>query len=191
MKVLQHLGLVVGEDDGFVLRYNGEMFRRWYRLYGAIGESSQHDLEIYEKLKGINQTLADKYLSAWRTYNKQDLPNYSGVLAEMRGVLENLVDSFASKAVVQAQPGFKLDTGQSQATLRQQIEFMVRQKSGRESAKQTVLEFNLFDIEGNLLAQLTTKAHRTTSGMVHDTATREQAAKALRQWDSILFQLLG
>lgn len=190
MKVLQHLGLAVAEDDGFAFRYNGEMFRRWYRVYGVIGERNQHDLEIYEKLKGINQTFADKYLSAWRIY-EQEMPNYSGVLAEMRGVLENLVDRFASKAHVQAQPGFKLEAGQTQASLRQQIEFMVRQKSGKEIAKQTVHDFNLFNIDsGNLLAQLAAQAHRTSSGMVHTTATREQAAKALRQWDSILAQLL-
>lgn len=190
LKILQYLGLASKEDDGFAFRYRGEMFRRWYRLFGEIFEANQHDLEIYNRLQKIDDNLAGKYVSAWCIY-QQEMPNYSGVLAEMRGVLENLVDRFASKAHVQTQPGFRMESGQTQASLRQQIEFMVRQKSGKEIAKQTVHDFNLLDVDSNnLLAQLAAQAHRTSSGMVHTTATREQAATALRQWDSILAQLL-
>jgi len=31
LEILQHVGLVTAEDDGFAFRYIGEMFRRWYR----------------------------------------------------------------------------------------------------------------------------------------------------------------
>jgi hypothetical protein len=31
LEILQHVGLVAADDDGFAFRYTGEMFRRWYR----------------------------------------------------------------------------------------------------------------------------------------------------------------
>lgn len=31
LEILQHVGIVAAEDDGFAFRYTGEMFRRWYR----------------------------------------------------------------------------------------------------------------------------------------------------------------
>lgn len=31
LEILQHVGLVAGQDEGYAFRYAGEMFRRWYR----------------------------------------------------------------------------------------------------------------------------------------------------------------
>lgn len=45
LEILQHVGLVASEDDGFAFRYNGEMFRRWYRDYVILSQASQRDSE--------------------------------------------------------------------------------------------------------------------------------------------------
>ena len=189
LEILQHVGLVVSEEDGFSFRYAGEMFRRWYRLYGTLSEAPQQDPELYARLSQIGPALGDKYLSAWQIY-QSDIPNYSGALVEMRGVLEYLVDRFAPSKEVQVEPGFKYETDRQEPTLRQRIRYMIRQRYGADRTREIVSDYNLLEIAGDQLAGLTTMAHRTTSGMAHDTATREMAYKALKQWDSILVQLV-
>ena len=189
LEILQHVGLVISEEDDFSFRYAGEMFRRWYRVYGTLSEAPQHDPELYARLSQIGPGLGDKYLSAWRIY-QSDIPNYSGALVEMRGVLEYLVDRFAPSKVVQAETGFKFETDRQEPTLRQRIRYMMRQHYGADRTKEIVSDYNLLEIASDQLAGLTTMAHRTTSGMAHDTATREMAYRALKQWDSILVQLI-
>ncbi len=39
LEILQHVGLVAAEDDGFAFRYTGEIFRHWYRDYVAFARS--------------------------------------------------------------------------------------------------------------------------------------------------------
>jgi len=189
LEILQHIGLAAAEEDGFAFRYSGEMFRHWYRVYGTLAEAPQHDPQLYERLAIIGPELANKYLSAWRIY-QNDIPNYSGVLVELRGVLEYLVDRYAPNDHVQAMPGFKLETDRQEPTLRQRIRYLARQLYDAERTKEITSDYNLLEIACEQLTQLATMAHRSASGMVHEQATREMAYKALKQWDSILAQLV-
>lgn len=196
LEILLHVGLITSEDDGFAFRNSSQMFHRWYHVFGTLTEAPQHDPGLHLRLDSINHDLAGKYLASWRIY-QSDLPNYSGVLVELRGVLEMLVDIYAPDAVVKNQPGFALETGQSKPTMRQRIRYMARQSYGGEMTKQIVSDFNILEVNIEQLTQLTqhladlgTMAHRSASGMAHDTATREMAYRALKQWDGLLAQLL-
>ena len=189
LEVLQHVGIIASEDDGFQLRFAGEMFRRWYRLNGSLLEDSKHDLEVHRRLQTVNPNLAGKYLSAWRIY-EEHLPNYSGVLVELRGVLELLVDNRAPREQVIASSWFKPEPGNTEPTLRQRIRYMALRQYDNERSKELIHDYNLLETQCDQLAQLATKAARTASGMVHDFASREQAYRALKQWDGILIQLL-
>lgn len=133
--------------------------------------------------------MADKYLSAWKIY-QSDVPNYSGVLVELRGVLEYLVDIYAPDDHVKSESGFKFEADRQEPTLRQRIRYLARQLYNSERTKEVVSDYNLFEITCEQLARLATMAHRSASSMAHDTATREMAYRALKQWDSILAQLL-
>lgn len=189
LEILQHVGLSVAEADETRYRYAGEMFRRWFRIYGTMTEAPLHDTELSARLGNISPNLAAKYLSAWKIY-QSDLPNYSGVLVELRGVLESLLDRYAPNSVVQNEPNFKFETDRKEPTLRQRLRHMARQQYDAERAKEIVSDYNLFEINSEALSRLATMAHRTASGMAHDTATREMAFRALKQWDSILAQLI-
>lgn len=190
LEILQHVGLVAAEEEGFAFRYSSEMFRRWYRVYGTLSESPLHDPELYARFARISPEIAAKYLSAWKIYQR-DIPNYSGVLVELRGILEDLADTYAPNDQVQSETGFKLETGRQEPTLRQRVRYMARKLYDVEQTKEVVSDFNLWEISCEQIAQVATMAHRSASGMAHDTATREMAYRALKQWDGILAQLVS
>lgn len=190
LEILQHVGLAIGDDEGLSYRYCGEMFRRWYRAHGSLDQDAQHDPRICALLRTIADPLADKYVSAWGIF-QSNLPNYSGVLVELRGVLEYLADLKAPDDVVQSEPDFRLETGHTKPTLRQRLRYMARQLySSADLVKEIVSNYNLLEITCEQLAQTLTIAHRTASGMAHHIATRDMAYRALKQWDGLLAQLL-
>lgn len=190
LEILQHVGIVAEMDDGYSYHYAGEMFRNWYRQYARISENSQHDTELYRRLVSVEPLIAGKYLSAWKSYH-QAMPNYSGVVAELRGVLELLLDKYAPVQALLTDPVFKLDNGKTEPTLRQRVRYMaLKQYSDKDRAREIYQDYNLLDNFSEQIAQVATNASRTASGGVHRFVTRKQAYSALKQWDSILLQLL-
>lgn len=189
LEILQHVGLVVLEDDGFAVRYSGEMFRRWYRAYGTLSDSPMHDPELQARLMAVGSELADKYVSAWKIY-QAELPNYSGAIGEMRDTLTLLLDKVASEEAVSAQASFKLEAGQHRPTRRQRVRFIARQQHGNEHSKEISSDLDLLETSCDQVAAMVTRAYRGASGLTHTVATREMAYRALKQWDGILAQLV-
>lgn len=193
LEILQHVGLANSGNEGFDFRYAGEMFHRWYKKFGILSEQPQHDLEIYTRLNHVDKIAADKYLSAWKIY-QQEIPNYSGVLVEVRGILEIILSIFAPKNIVQCEVGFKPESDRSIVTLRQQVRYLARRLYGSDRVKEIVSDYNLLEIaeqQVENLADAATRAHRGASAMAHETATRDIAYRALKQWDGLLAQLLA
>jgi hypothetical protein len=189
LEVLQHIGLAEAEDDGFAFRYTGEMFRRWYRIYGTLAETPQHDPMLYERLSAVQPRLADKYLSAWQIY-QTDLPNYSGAVSEIRDTFTLLLDEIAPEDQVMAAANFRLEPNRERPTRRQRLRYAARQRYSRERTQEITSDFDLLETTCDQLAQLASGAYRSASGMAHTTATRERAYRTLKQWDSILAQLV-
>jgi len=189
LEILQHVGLVAAEEDGFAFRYSGEMFRRWYRIYGTLAESPKHDPELHARLAKVSTDLADKYLSAWRIY-QADLPNYSGAVSEIRDTLTLLLEKIAPDDQVSAQPDFRIEAGQQKPTRRQRVRYVARQRYGSEQLREITSDFDLLETTCDQLAQLVTHAYGGASALTHTTSTREKAYRVLKQWDSILAQLL-
>lgn len=189
LEILQHVGLAIAEEDGFAFRYSGEMFRRWYRVYGTLAEAPRHDPEIHARLAKLGSDLADKYLSAWGIY-QADLPNYSGAVGEMRDTLTLLLHALAPDELVMTESGFNLESGQSRPTRRQRVRYAARQRHNTERTKEITSDFDLLETSLDQLAQIVSGAYGGASGLTHTTATRERAYRALKQWESILAQLL-
>lgn len=191
LEILQHLGLVAADEDELAFRYSGEMFRRWYRVYGRLEESPMHDPELYNRLANIGDHVADKYLSAWRIYQQADLPNYSGAVAEMRDVLTLLLDVLAPEEEVSAEPNFRYEAGETKPTRRQRVRYAARQRyNNKARVNEITSDYELLETECERIAQAAVNVYRTSSGLTHTTATREMAYRALKQWESILVQLL-
>jgi len=189
VEILLHVGLISAEDDGFAFRYRGEMFRRWYRVYGALAQSPTHDPEIYIRLARLDSDLADKYLSAWMIY-QSDLPNYSGAVGEMRDTLTLLLERVAPDNEVQAEAGFRVESGQSRPTRRQRVRYATRRIYNHDRSREIICDFDLLETDCDQLAQIVVGAYGGASGLTHTTATRERAFRALKQWDNILAQLV-
>lgn len=189
IEILQHIGLIAADEDELVFCYSGEMFRRWYRRDGILAESAKHDLEIHSRLSKFDSQLADKYLTAWQIYQAH-LANYSGAVGEIRDVLTLLLNKIAPHKEVMAQPGFKLAANTDKPTRRQRVRYAVRQRYSKGNAKEIVSNFDLLETACEQLASIVTKAYGGASGLTHTTATREQVYRALKQWDSILANLV-
>jgi hypothetical protein len=157
--------------------------------YGTLAEAPQHDPELYDRLGKTGSELAAKYLSAWSIY-QVDLPNYSGAVGEMRDTLTLLLDKIAPNDQVSTQPDFRLEPGQKRPTRRQRVRYAARQYYSAEHIKEITSDFDLLELACDQLAQLATRAFRVSSGMTHMTATRDMAYRVLKQWDSILAQLV-
>jgi hypothetical protein len=169
------------------------MFYKWYLEYGTLDKEPQFDHLLLEKMNAVDpelgKILGDKYISAWRIFQSSP-PNYSGTLVELRGILEMLLDKFAPKNIVAKEPGFQPESGKQEASLRQQLRYYIKKKyNNNEITKELVNEYNLLEIQEQL-ANVSTIAHRTASSLAHETATKDQAYQAIKQWESIFYRLL-
>jgi len=193
VEILLHVGIIKEEDDGFTYRVNGQMFHKWYLEYGILDQEPQYDHFLLERLNSVDPDLGtilgDKYISAWKIFQSSP-PNYSGTLVELRGILEMLLDKFAPKSIVAKEPDFKPESGKQEASLRQQLRYYIKKKyKNNETTKELVNEYNLLELQEQL-ANISTKAHRTASSLAHETATKDQAYQAIKQWESIFYRLL-
>lgn len=193
LDILQHVGLVVSEDDGFAFRYAGEMFRRWYRLYGRdllngqeLAIHSWHDPLLYKRLGQLGDQLADRYITAWKIH-EIDLPNYSGGVEEMRGVLTLLLDVLAPEEQVKQSPSFQYESNSNKPTRRQRVRYILRNRYSQEKTKRVSEEVELFNEKW---ARFVNEAYGGVSGKVHTVATKADLYAGLKQFESILVQLL-
>ena len=188
VELLQHVGLVEKRDDGLSFCCIGDMFRKWYARYGVLDDAprrdSLHDSELYARLVEIRKELGDKYLSAWRIY-QAEMPNYSGAVGELRDTLTLLLEIVAPMKRVQSEAGFRLEQGQERPTRRQRVRYAARVHSG-EHVKEIASDYDLVE----QLSTVVTRSYGRASGQTHTTATREQAYRALKQWESIFAQLI-
>jgi len=194
-EILQHIGLVVSEEDGFAFRRVGEMFQRWYKKHGVLAETPGHDLQLYDKLANINSEIAKKYLTAWQIYQKDGFSNYSGVASEVRECFSSLLRTLAPDEEVKKQPGFKFEKDQygrelSTPTRAQRIRYILRQDS-KDSKKEVVSEVNILEALCEKLAQEAGNAYAEASKRTHTTAAREEAYPVLKQMESILARLIS
>lgn len=188
LEILQHVGIVVDEDDRMLFRYSGEMFRAWFRKNGTFEDVIEHDHELYAQLLNIESehNLAEKYLTAWRIC-QADLPNYSGAVGEIRDTFTLVLSILAPDEQVKGAPGFKLEPGEKRPTRRQRVIYITRQRYAKEAAAEIETDINLLEV---LLSELALDAYRAASALTHTTATRERAFEILKRWDAILKRLL-
>lgn len=189
VEVLQHVGLAADEEEGLAFRCSGDMFRRWYSRYGILTDVPMHDGELHARLSAAGAELADKYLSAWRIFGAE-MPNYSGVVGELRDTLTLLLERLAPIEDVQAEAHFQFEPNQTLPTRRQRVRYAARKRQSRERSKEIASDYDLVEGLSDRLAQVVVDSYRRSSGQTHTTATREQAYQALKQWESIFAQLL-
>ena len=155
-----------------------------------MAESPLHDFELHARLANVGTNLADTYISAWKIYQTEEIPNYSGVVHEIRDILTLLLDTIAPNGDVMAETGFKLEAGHNNPTRRQRVRYAVRRLYDPEHAKEIASDFDLLEILCERLAQAATGAYRRASDLAHNSTPRERAYRVLKQWEGLLAQLL-
>ncbi|MBP1467448.1 hypothetical protein EYB53_017170 [Candidatus Chloroploca sp. M-50] len=187
-EILQHVGIVVSEDDGMLFRYSGEMFRNWFRKYGSVEDTIEHDHAVYLRLARVQSEhdLAEKYLTAWKTC-QASLPNYSGAVSEIRDTFTLVLQALAPDEQVKGATDFKPEPGQTRPTRRQKVRYLARERYNKITAAEIENDTNLFEV---LLSELAVNAYNAASALTHTSATRESAFEILKRWDTILKRLL-
>ena len=118
------------------------------------------------------------------------MPNYSGAIGEIRDTFTLLLNEIAPEDQVISAANFRLEPGQRKPTRRQRVRYAARQRYSAGRAREIISDIGLLETTCDQLAQVATSAYRTASGMAHTAATRESTYRALKQWDSILAQLV-
>ena len=189
VEILQHVGLATAPDDVLSYRYSGEMFRSWYRRYGSLTDAAMHDAELHRRLSEIGEDLSSKYISAWRSYQTK-MPNYSGLVHEMRDILTHLLNRLAPDDQVGAEADFQPERGQSRPTRRQRVRYVAHEQQSAERTREIVSDYELLETECDLLSRVVSRAYASSSGLAHTTTTRVRAYRVLKQWESIFAQLI-
>src|SRR5579884_238232 len=191
LAILQHVGIGFVDEEKQAVRYAGEMFRRWFRLAGVVDTTARHDAQLYQRLLAVDAQAAGKYLSAWRTY-EADLPDYSGAMAEVREALTLLLSKLAPEDEVMAAPGFKCEGNTGHPTRRQLVRHAVRRvyQDDRTRSAEIVSDVTLLETLCDQVAWQASHAYQGASNIVHSSANRDLAYRALKQRDGILAQLI-
>jgi hypothetical protein len=151
------------------------------------------DPVVAARLEELNPELQSKYLTAWAILQENYL-NYSGAVAEIRGVLILVLDELAPIADVMAQPGYEPDKDEhgnyrERPTQAQRVKFIARNKAHARSAD-ILKEVALFETSLRQLGQVARMGYSQASGREKTSTDWEQAWCCLKQLDSVLAQLL-
>jgi hypothetical protein len=96
LEILQHVGLITEEEEGFAFRYSGKMYRRWFNKYGKSTSLPSSDKTLYSELLQItDQTQANNYLDAWKNLDKAGPEKYYDSLEKIKTVFDELVKAKA------------------------------------------------------------------------------------------------
>ena len=92
-EVLKHVGLITEEDDGYLIRYTGKMFRRWYNEHKLLSGSLTHKTTMYSQLSNLaGPAAAQEYVNAWNMFRENIIDNQPMALEKMRNIFEQVLD---------------------------------------------------------------------------------------------------
>ncbi|MEQ1831040.1 MAG: hypothetical protein ABL921_34150, partial [Pirellula sp.] len=173
LEILQHVGIAELSNDRSQVRRRCRMFTRWAKSHAGSASSGDFDTSLASLLERIDQTLREKYVSAWSIY-RQNMPNYSGAVSEMRDLITLVLHHVAPNQKVQEQPGFALEPNQATPNRRQRVMYLFR-VSGKEQGKAIASEDELLDAHASQLTSVVQKSYANASALTHTTASRPLA----------------
>lgn len=109
---------------------------------------------------------------------------------EISKVVDMVEEQVAPIEHVQSETGFQLEQGQKRPTRRQRVRYVARTHYSGERVKEIASDYDLVETLSEQLSMVVTRSYGRASGQTHTTATREQAYRALKQWESIFAQLI-
>jgi hypothetical protein len=86
------------------------------------------DPQILIKLQGVSSSAAASYEQAILDLGDESRKSMRGTAAELREALREVLDSLAPDSAVMHEPGFKLEEGRKEPTMRQKARFVLRSR---------------------------------------------------------------
>ena len=92
LEILQHVGLVTEENDGYAFRYASSMFHKWYKnTINVDKEKLQNYSESLTEIESLGQEYFVAYKDAWDTLNSCKSEKYLDSIQVIKIIFENLV----------------------------------------------------------------------------------------------------
>jgi hypothetical protein len=146
------------------------------------------DSQILIMLQGVSPSAAASYEQAILDLGDESRKSMRGTAAELREALREVLDSLAPDSAVMNEPGFKLEEGRKEATMRQKARFVLRSrrlpKTDLENTEKAV------SIIEELVASLVRGVYGSGSIQIHAEATRPTVRKLKMYVDTVLSELL-
>jgi hypothetical protein len=154
---------------------------------GARSLTAEESLLI-ETLERLVPSASASYRQGLLDLRSADRLSYRGTATEFREALREVLDHLAPDADVVAQPGFKLETGQTKPTMKQKVRFVLisrgLNKSQRESSEKSL------GLIEELSGEVARAVYNRASVATHVHESRREVQKIKRYVDTVLFDLL-
>ena len=145
------------------------------------------DALLLRTLEGIVPTAAASYRQGLADLLTGRV-SYRGTAAEFREAMRETLDYLAPDDGVSAQPGFKLEQGQTHPTMSQKARFVLVAR-GRNKAQRQATEKSAALVE-ELTGGITRAVYTRASVAIHTQQAREEVMRLKRYVDAVLFDLL-
>ena len=143
---------------------------------------------IIRTLESSTPSSAASYRQAILDLAGRDRLSYRGTASELREALRETLDHLAPDADVVAQPGFALEPGQGQPTMKQKAHYILALR-GRSKRKRT-LAVKSIELVDTLTGEITRAVYNEASLATHVEASRAEVLKLKRYVDTLFFDLL-
>ena len=153
----------------------------------ANANFSPQDTLLLRTLDGLVPTAAASYRQGLADLHA-GRSSYRGTAAEFREALRETLDYLAPDEAVSAQPGFKLEAGQTRPTMSQKARFILKAR-GRNKSQRETTEKSVSLVE-ELSGEVARAVYTRASVALHTQQAREEVTRLKRYTDAVLFDLL-
>ncbi|MCH8903183.1 MAG: hypothetical protein IIA45_04645 [Bacteroidetes bacterium] len=156
----------------------------------AAEKQLQHsDKLIIETLQKIAPTAALSYEQALIDLNICNHKiSFRGTASELREALREILDHLSPDKNVSAQPGFKLEQNQTKPTMKQKVQYILKQRSLNQT-KRTPAENSVKMVE-ELMGQMARAVYNRASLSTHLETNKQEVLQIKRYVDIVFFEIL-
>ena len=154
---------------------------------GVRSLSAEERLMI-ETLERLVPSASTSYRQGLLDLRSGDRLSYRGTATEFREALREVLDHLAPDSDVGAQPGFKLEPGQTKPTMKQKVRFVLTSRGLNKSQREST-EKSLALIEERT-GEVARAVYNRASVATHVQESRQEVQKIKRYVDTVLFDLL-
>lgn len=149
--------------------------------------SSEEDT-IAKTLAHLVPSAAASYRQGLLDLRTSERLSYRGTAVEFREALREVLDHLAPDDQVTSQEGFKLESGRTRPTMKQQVRFVLKSR-GRNKSQRDASEKSVALVDERI-GEVTRAVYDRASVATHVVETKAEVAQIKRFVDTVLFDIL-